>query len=261
VIDLHSHILPGLDDGPRSLEGAVDMARAAAQAGTRAIATTSHINVSWGLGPADLEAARAELEARLEREGVELELLAGGEVAPERLPDLDDATLQALSLGGGGCVLLECPFAPMGSTMEPMVADLRRRGFAVLLAHPERSPTYQREPERLQRLIELGAYAQLTSGSVAGGFGQTVQKAALRLLEAGLVHVIASDSHDAAHRPPDPRLGDLVLQERYGDVDEQVEWMTAAVPAALVAGTPLPERPALPRARGLAARLRSWSAR
>jgi hypothetical protein len=73
--------------------------------------------------------------------------------------------------------------------------------------------------------------------------------------------VIASDSHDATHRPPDPRLGDQVLLERYGDAEEQIEWMTVSAPGALVAGEPLPERPALPRARGFTARLRSWSAR
>jgi protein-tyrosine phosphatase len=261
LIDLHTHILPGLDDGPRSMDGAVEMARAAVQGGTRAVATTSHINVAFGLSPEDLATARAALAERLAAEGIELELLAGGEVAPERLPDLDDAALRAIGLGGGRCVLLECPFTPMGSTMEPMVADLRRRGFAVLLAHPERSPTFQREPARLAQLVELGACAQVTSGAVAGGFGQTAQRSALELLEAGLVHVLASDSHDPEHRPPDPRLGADVLRERYGDVEAQLRWMTEEAPAALVAGAALPERPALPRARGMRARLRAWSAR
>jgi protein-tyrosine phosphatase len=145
--------------------------------------------------------------------------------------------------------------------MEPMVADLRRRGFAVLLAHPERSPTYQREPERLGRLVEMGALAQVTSGALAGGFGDRAQRAGFALLEAGLVHVLASDSHDAVHRPPDPRLAAGTLADRYGDVEEQVAWMTRAAPAALVAGTPLPERPPLPRASRMWARLRAWSAR
>jgi protein-tyrosine phosphatase len=261
VIDLHAHILPGLDDGPPSTEAALAMARAAARSGTRAVATTSHINAGYGLDAGDIVAAREALAARLEEEGIELELLAGGEVAPERLPDLDDATLRELTLGGGPCVLLECPFAPMGSTMEPMVADLRRRGFAVLLAHPERSPTYQRDPGRLARLVEIGALAQVTSGALAGGFGDRAQRAGFALLEAGLVHVLASDSHDAEHRPPDPRLAAGVLADRYGDVEEQLTWMTVAVPAALIAGAPLPARPPLPRPRGMRARLRAWSAR
>ena len=262
MIDLHAHILPGLDDGPRDTAGALAMARAAAAAGTRAVATTSHINISFGLDPEELAAARAELDAELDAAGIALELLSGGEVAPERLPDLSDDELRALTLGPGGCVLLECPFAPVGSAMELMVADLQRRGFSVLLAHPERSSTFQREPQRLERLVDMGATGQVTAGSLAGGFGETAKRAALRMLEAGHVHVIASDSHDPAHRPPDPRLADRVLTARYGDVEDQMRWMTQDAPAALVAGTALPPRPPLPRPSGVRNRLRrAWSAR
>jgi protein-tyrosine phosphatase len=145
--------------------------------------------------------------------------------------------------------------------MEPIVANLHSRGFTVLLAHPERSATFQRELARLGRLIELGAYTQVTSGALAGGFGNTAQRAALAFLEAGLVHVLASDSHDPRHRPPDPRLGAEVLIRRYGDVEEQLQWMTDSVPAALVAGASLPSRPPVLRPRGLRSKLKSWSAR
>jgi protein-tyrosine phosphatase len=256
VIDLHAHILPGLDDGPRDTEGALVMARAAAAAGTRAIATTSHVNLGFGLSPEDLAAAREALQLELDAARIELRLLSGGEIAPERLPDLDDDALRGFALGSGGCVLLECPFVPVGAVMEMMVHDLRQRGFAVLLAHPERSATFQREPERLQRLIDMGASGQVTAGSLAGGFGDTARRAALRMLESGQVHVIASDAHDPTHRPPDPRLADRALAQVYGDVEEQVAWMTEDAPAALVAGEPLPERPPLPRAGG--PRLRRW---
>jgi protein-tyrosine phosphatase len=262
VIDLHAHILPGLDDGPRDLAGALEMARAAVDAGTRAVATTSHINIGFDLGADDLQAARAELAGALEHAGIELELLAGGEVAPERLADLDDAELARLALGGGRCILLECPFAPVGSAMELMVGDLHRRGFTVLLAHPERSATFQRDPARLARLIELGATAQVTAGALDGGFGETARRAAHAHLEAGLVHVLASDSHDPRHRPPDPRLAERALTTRYGDVEELLVWMTVTAPAAIVAGEPLPERPPLPRARTVRDRIRrAWSTR
>jgi protein-tyrosine phosphatase len=262
VIDLHIHILPGLDDGPASEDAALEMARAAARLGTTAVATTSHIDAGYGLGPGDLTAAREALDARLRAEGIALRLLAGGEVAAERLPLLDDDALTALTLGGGGTVLLECPFAPVGAAMEPMVADLRRRGFGVLLAHPERSPSFQRDPRRLERLVELGAGAQVTAGSLAGAFGSTVTRTASALLEAGLVHVIASDAHETRRRTPDLRIAASELAQRYGDVEEQLAWMTATAPAAIVDGRPLPERPPLPHARGLRARVRrSWTAR
>jgi protein-tyrosine phosphatase len=256
MIDLHAHILPGLDDGPRTIESAVAMARVAAAAGTRAIATTSHIDHGYRLGPEELEAARAALAARLAEEGVELELLAGGEVAPARLKDLDDGALRRLALGGGPYLLLECPLSPVGAAMEPLVAELQRRGFGVLLAHPERSPTFVREPARLAPMIERGALAQLTTGSLTGEFGGTVRRAATAMLERRLVHVLASDAHHEVHRSPDLRAAADGLGDRLA------EWMTIAVPAAIVAGDPLPERPPLPAPpRGVRARLRAWSAR
>jgi protein-tyrosine phosphatase len=248
MIDLHAHILPGLDDGPATTAAALDLARVASAAGTRAIATTPHINHGFGVQPAGLAAARAALAARLAEERIELELLAGGEIAPERLQELDDDVLRRLALGGGHYLLLECPFSPV-TTMEMMVTDLHRRGFGVLLAHPERSPTFQRDPARLAALVELGALAQVTTGSLTGDFGEVPRRAAAAMLQQGLLHVLASDAHDSVHRRPDLRAADGVLDEA------QVEWMTALVPAAIVGGGPLPDRPP---ARS---RLRSWSAR
>lgn len=251
VIDLHAHILPGLDDGPATEEGAVAMARAAVAAGTRAMATTSHINRGFGLGPAELAAARAKLIERLEREGVPLELLQGGEIAPDRLPSLSEDDLKALTLGGGSYLLLECPFSP-ASGLDVMVAGLQRRGYDVLLAHPERSPSFLRSPDLLANLVERGAVAQLTAGSLIGAFGDAVRRAAHTMLERGLVHVLASDAHDERHRPP------ALSQALDGP---QGEWMTQAAPTAIVAGRPLPERPPLPRPGGVRARLRAWSPR
>jgi protein-tyrosine phosphatase len=255
LIDLHAHILPGLDDGPETFDGAVAMARAAVAAGTTAIATTSHINRGFRLGPPELDAARAALAARLAREAIELELLPGGEISPSRLPQLDDATLRRLTLGGGPYVLLECPFAPIDSRMDAMVADLQERGFGVLLAHPERSPTFQRDPARLARLTERGALAQVTTGSFKGDFGEVPRRAALAMLEGGIVHVLASDSHDAVHRPPGLRAAASAID------DEQLDWMARAAPAAIVAGEPLPERPPHRPLKGVRRRLRAWSAR
>ncbi|MGH2945885.1 MAG: tyrosine-protein phosphatase [Solirubrobacteraceae bacterium] len=255
MIDLHAHILPGLDDGPESMDAAVAMARVAVAGGTRAMATTSHVNRGFGLQAADLEAAREALVARLAEEEVELELLPGGEVSPGRLPDLDDAALRAFALGGGRCVLLECPFSPVDSRMEAMVADLRERGFDVLLAHPERSPTFQKDPSRLARLVEGGALAQVTTGSFAGLFGETARRAATAMLRHGIVHVLASDAHDAVYRGPDLRATADALD------DDQRRWMAGAAPAAILAGDSLPERPPLAPDRGVLARLRSWSAR
>jgi protein-tyrosine phosphatase len=107
-----------------------------------------------------------------------------------------------------------------------------------------------REPGPLERLLTLGALAQVTASSFAGDFGDTVRRAAFAMLERGHVHVLASDGHSPEHRPPDLRSALPVLERRYDDGAEQFEWMAAGVPGAVLAGEPLPPRPALPRPRG-----------
>ena len=244
MIDLHAHILPALDDGPATIDAALAMARAATAGGTRAMATTSHIEHMFSLSPQQIVDARAALAARLDTEGIELELLAGGEIAAARLPELGDDELRALALAGGPYVLLECPLDPVDAPMDELVADLHERDFSVLLAHPERSPAFQRDPDALAALVDRGALAQVTTGALLGDFGGIAQRTAETLLAEDLVHVLASDSHDAIHRPP--MLGiDAGL-----DPAEQ-EWMTTLVPEAIIGGRDVPPRP----------RVRSSSAR
>jgi protein-tyrosine phosphatase len=259
VIDLHAHILAGVDDGPRTLDDSAAMALAAVEAGTSVMAATSHVNRAFDLTPADLAAARAEVTERLAADGIPLEVVQGGEISLSRVPDLRRGDLRALCLGDGPWLLLECPLSSAAGTMEPAVAHLERCGFEVLLAHPERSPSFQRNPALLARLVERGVLAQVTSSSFTGTFGEPARRAAFEMLEAGHVHVLASDAHDHAHRPPDLRAGDAALERRYGDVGAQLEWMASAAPRALLAGEPVPERPALPQRRrgGLLGRFRA----
>jgi protein-tyrosine phosphatase len=242
VIDLHAHILPALDDGPENLEAAAEIAAAAVANGTSTLAATSHVNRSWGLGPADFEPARAAVAERLAEKGIQLTLVAGGEVAGGRYRELDDAELRAVSLGGGGTVLLECPLWPGAGPIGPIVDDLHDRGFRVLLAHPERSPQFQGDLGVLAELVERGAYAQLTASSLIGRFGRTAGRVALDMLDNELAHVFASDAHDADGRPPDMTVAREPLRERYRDADARFEWMTEAVPAALLAGEEPPTR-------------------
>jgi protein-tyrosine phosphatase len=249
VIDLHAHILPALDDGPPSLDASAEMAAAAVAAGTRVMAATSHVNRGFGLTAAELGAARALVVERLEGDRIPLEVVQGGEVSLARLGDLGDEELRGLTLGGGRWLLLECPLSPSAPSMEPAVTALHGRGFEVLMAHPERSPAMMRAPAPLQRLVGLGALAQVTSGAFAGEFGDVVRRAAFTMLERGLVHVLSSDAHDARHRGPDLRTALGALERRYGEAAavEQFEWMASRAPGALLAGEPPPERPEPPR--------------
>ena len=232
MIDLHTHILPALDDGPPSTDASLEMARTAAAAGTRAMATTSHVAHVFSLDPEQIVHAREALAARLAHEGIDLELLAGGEIAHDRLPELDDESLRTLTLGGGSYLLLECPFTPIGDGLEPLVDDLHERGFDVLLAHPERSASFQRDPGLLASLVDQGALAQVTVGSLTGHFGQTAQRSAQLMVREGLVQVLASDAHDVVHRAP-------VLEANGALTADQYKRMTSVVPEAIVASQPV----------------------
>ena len=255
MIDLHSHILPGVDDGPPTVEGSLELARVAVAAGTRTILATPHINDDRSIDAARVAVGLESLRPELAAAEIPLEVLPGGEIAIWRLIDLDDDTLRALALGGGPYLLVESPFSPVIGDFEPMVLDLHQRGHRVLLAHPERCPAFQRTPARLEGLVSAGALVQLTAGSMAGGFGSTVRRFTIDILREGLAHVVASDAHDTVRRPPGLRAGFSALERDLPGLGEHAEWLTQLVPRAVLDGAPLPARPPLPRPPGLLRRL------
>ena len=257
MIDLHSHILPGLDDGPRTLEGSLDLARAAVADGTRTILATPHVNDDHSIDAPRVAAGLAVLRPALADAEIPLEVLPGGEIAIWRLADLDDPALRGLALGGGPYLLVESPFSPVVGDFEPIVLDLLMRGHRVLLAHPERCPAFQRDPARLGRLVDSGVLVQVTAGSMTGAFGTTVRRFTASLLREGHVHVVASDAHDAVRRPPGLTAGFAALERELPGLGDQQAWLTEGVPRAILEGEPLPERPPLPRRRGFLGRLRA----
>jgi protein-tyrosine phosphatase len=255
VIDLHSHILPGIDDGPATLEGSLELARAAVEAGTRTILATPHINDDPSIDPERIAAGLEELKTALAAAEIPLEVLPGGEIAIWRLIDLSDDTLRALALGGGPYLLVESPFSPAAGDFEPMVVDVHERGYRVLLAHPERCPAFQRNPSRLEALVSAGALVQITAGSMSGAFGSTVRRFTSAILREGFAHVVASDAHDTVKRPPGLLAGFASLDRDLPGIANHAEWLTEAVPRAILDGTGIPPRPPLPKPAGLLRRL------
>jgi protein-tyrosine phosphatase len=255
VIDLHSHVLPGLDDGPPTPVGSLALARAAAAAGTRTIAATPHIDRHFGVPPHAVAGAVEELRASLREEGIVLDVVVGGEIALDIAGDLGDEELDTIRLGGGPYLLLECPLTVHGGPLEAQVGALQLRGYRVLLAHPERCPALQRNPARLRELVAHDALCSVTASSFSGRFGRPARTMAQAMLREGLIHDIASDTHDEERRPPFIRDG-LVAA---GIADTALaSWLTEEVPAAILAGDCIPARPEGPR-RGLVARLRrAW---
>ena len=259
MIDLHSHIAFGIDDGPADLDGALELARAAVAAGTTAIAATPHIDSHFGLTADDREVPLAAVRQALVEQGIPLTVIPGAEIALDRYVDLGEDELRRLRLGDGEFLLLECPLSNAAGAFDRFLNTLLTRGVRMLLAHPERCPDFQRRPERLDALVRAGALAQVTSASLAGRFGSTVQEAALHMLAEGLVHDIASDAHDAHRRGPDLQVGLEAAEHELPGAHALADWLAVGVPQAIVDGAPIPRRPPVVltrRKRGLFARLR-----
>lgn len=249
VIDLHCHLLPGVDDGPQTVEDALALARVLAAAGIRTVVATPHVDETWGVQAADVPPAVAELAGAVAAAGIELEVLAGAEVAASRLAELDAGERDWVRLGAGPYLLLECPHTAAAGNFEAYVRRLREDDEYLLLAHPERCPLFLSRPERLERLVAAGALCSITAGSLRGDFGRPPRGLALDMLHRGWVHDVASDAHGASRRGPD-LAGALAGVERdLPGLAEHVPWLTEAAPAAILAGAPLPPRPALPRRR------------
>ncbi len=250
MIDLHCHLLPAVDDGPPDLGAALRLAAAQADAGIRTVAATPHVSPGFpGNDAALVERGVEELRLALSVAGIGLELIAAAELDLTTALELPDEQLERLQLGGGR-LLIEAPLTPV-APLEPGVAALHERGFAVLLAHPERSPLLQRDPQALGRLVRAGVRTQLTAGGLGGQFGRTVQRFALSIAGDGLAHTFASDSHDTERRPPGLRAP--LEAAGYG---AYARLLCEQHPAELLAGAPLPETVELRRRGGLLGRLR-----
>jgi protein-tyrosine phosphatase len=227
------------------------MARAAVAAGTTTLVATPHLDSRWAVRLEDVAERVGDLRAALEGAQIPLDIEVGAEVAANRLRELEDDAAYAMArLGEGPWLLVECPLEVAPSmAFDGAVLELLQAGRPVVLAHPERSPAFQRDERRLGRLVDTGAICSVTAGAFAGRFGGAVQRSALNLLSAGLAHNVASDAHDAVRRAPG--LLDGLPGARAGaEPPAHVRWLTADVPAAVLAGEPLPDAPAPLRRRG-----------
>jgi len=243
VIDLHTHILAGLDDGAATIEDSIGMARAALADGITTLAATPHVREDYPTTADEMERGVAALRAALAAEGLGLQLVPGGEIALDRLETLDDSELGRFALGGGRYLLLEFPYRGWPLRLETWTQELYGRGFDVILAHPERNA--DATPERLRRLVEQGVLIQVTSASIDGRLGRNARTAAFKLLELELAHLIGSD----AHAPELRAVGMRAAADALGD-PALATWVTEEVPGAILAGGPVPTRP-LARRRGL----------
>jgi protein-tyrosine phosphatase len=257
-VDIHTHVLPGIDDGPSDVDGAIAMARAAAEAGTAILAATPHLRADFPDVHIDELAGRCqELRDVLEREQIPVRIVAAAEVslvwALEAL-EADDEQLRLATFDQRGSdMLVETPSGSVFG-LDRMLYEIRARGIRVTLAHPERSPEFQRAPERLDELVHQGVLLQVNAGSLAdAGRRSGVRKLAERLCTSGLAHALASDGHRADSWRPVTKLprGIEALTDLVGS--ERALWMASDAARAIVDGERLPEAPPV-----VAGRRRSW---
>ena len=250
MIDLHCHVLCGIDDGPETIDGSVALARAAHAAGIDTLVATPHVSPHWPNSAPVIADAVGELETRLAAEGVPVTVRAGGEIDVVRAAELTEDELRALRLGGGEWLLLECPLRQAAADpFELIVRALHQRGHRIVLAHPERSPLMRRRPQLLPSLVDDGMLSSITAGSLAGRFGAEIRGFALELIEAGLVHNVTSDAHSALHRPPGLRDEILCVADDVPGIEAQLDWLTIDVPSAVLDGGAIPARPGPPPRR------------
>jgi protein-tyrosine phosphatase len=239
MIDLHTHILPGIDDGPETLEDSLELARAAVAAGARMLVATPHVSWTYPNDHGTIAARVEELRARLDAEGIPLELRPGAEIAMTRLVDMRSEDLLPLRLGGdGGWLLVEPPFSPTVTGLQPLLFDLQRQGHGILLAHPERCPAFHREPEMLREFVNEGVLTSVTAGSLVGRFGGEVRRFALQMVREELIHNVTSDTHDPVRRPPG-----VAAELRKAGLGPLEDWLTEEVPTAILSGGEIPPRP------------------
>jgi len=246
--DLHTHILPAVDDGAADLAEAAAMARAALDDGIVRLAATPH-NLRWppGTDRAALEARVGELERYLAAQGLPLAVAAGAEMALiPALPQQIDAG-EFVTLNRSRYLLLELPYVGLPPRWEEIIFAVQVRGYVPILAHPERNADLGRHPDRLPGLVEQGLLLQITAGSLEGRFGGPAQRMMRHLLEADLVHAIASDAHGAQDRAPRLSQAQALAARIVGA--ERARALVATNPARILADLPLEVQPPSPPRR------------
>ena len=265
MIDLHSHILPGIDDGARSLEVSLEMARIAVADGTRVMACTPHIYPGLYMNDAaGIQAERDKLQQALDTFGIPLHLVIGADahLVPELLDGLKSGRVPTLN--GSRYFLLEPSHHVAPPGFEDAVFQIMAAGYVPVITHPARLVWIEDHYPTFVTLARRGCWLQLTAGALVGKFGKRARHWSERLLGDGVVHLVASDAHTVSVRSP--RMSDAIpLLERLVGVEETARLLRGRPQAILddVAPDHVPPPPGLAQptpdatpARGGLARLR-----
>ncbi len=197
MIDIHNHILPGVDDGAKNETQAVEMAQQAVNSGIKTvIATPHHKNRTYDNEKSFVKEDVRRLNALFEELFIQLDVLPGQEVRifGELVEDFEKGEIQTLN--DSKYLLLEFPSDRVPQYTEQLIFDIQRAGMTPIIAHPERNRDLYADPNKLYELVSQGALAQLTAGSLTGVFGKEIKNVSFQMLEHNLIHFIASDAHN-----------------------------------------------------------------
>jgi protein-tyrosine phosphatase len=230
-IDIHSHILPGLDDGPETLDESIEMARVAFKSGITKIIATPHHNDYHQPSKEEIFNVLDTVNCELKKKNIEVAIYSGNELRiapelPEKLSNQD-----ALPLANSRYVLVEFPFNNIPLYAADVLGTLLGDGWKPILAHCERIYDVQQKPGLLSNYVNMGCLIQINSNSLTGALGRTSQKTALELLRLGYADIMASDAHSAYNRVPDFSEALKIVSKTVGK--EKAEAMVSETPAII----------------------------
>ena len=216
-IDIHCHIIPGIDDGALNYDMALNMLRIAQKSGTRHIIATPHYvhgNTRYGFGT--IIEKCAELNKLAENQGIDVVGYPGCEIfiTPELIDLYNQKLIETLAVSK--YMLIEFPMMSIPTYTDDILYKLQLKGITPIIAHPERYSEIQYKPELIESFVKRGILAQVNSGSITGMYGREAKKTALKLLRMGLVHFIASDAHSDNNRKPDLSKAAKVIERKFG---------------------------------------------
>lgn len=215
--DIHSHILPAVDDGAVDEKTAAGMLRMACAGGTSHIIATPHFIAGAVENPSALVREKClELQGLADREGISISIHPGAEVfiSPD-IPELFDKGV-ICTLNDSSYILLELPMSGIPVYTEDILYELQLKGLTPVIAHPERNRDIFLNPGILAGMVNRGILAQVNSGSITGLYGRKIRRAALRLIKKGLIHFVASDAHTCRLRSPLLSKAAAVVRRKFG---------------------------------------------
>lgn len=215
MLDMHSHILFGVDDGPETMEQTIVMLEKAVEEGVTHIIATSHaFHPQYHVSEQTVQTQLAQIQTEIQSRNIPISIHPGQEVRLHEGVLESVKSKEALTLANSRYLLLELPSQTVPAYTVNIIQSLLAEGIIPIIAHPERNKAIAEKPERLERLVRHGALAQITAGSIAGHFGKNIQKLSLQLIESNLIHTYGSDMHNADTRPSLFREGLKFLEKK-----------------------------------------------